>query len=284
MTMPASPSPTVAATELRLFGTLWSLREYPSKAREWSWAMKLATIRAARFDGVFAPPHPSLADRGHLLYWGATSLDAKARVAPAFRAARELGALAINIQLGDHDSPLGDMIALAVHVRDVARDFDLPFTIETHRDTFTETPEATLALFRGYQKKARETMPLCLDHSHFAVVRHLWPADFWPRLREPPELLAAANHFHLRPFNGHHCQIPVLNAAGRRTREYRDWRPYAAALFAHLHTRPATGPIFVVPELGHANPTYGLSCFGDTWRDVQALTHDLRRLWRAARL
>jgi hypothetical protein len=264
-----------------LFGTLWSLRQYPTRAREWSWPRKLAALRTESFDGVFSPPHPALQDRGDLRYWAAISLAAPAQIAPAFRAAQELGALTVNVQLGDYDSPLTAMIRLATRVRAVAREFDLPFTIETHRDTFTETPEATLALAQGYRKETGEPLPLCLDHSHFAVVRHLKPDTFWPRLREPAELLAGCSHVHLRPFNGHHCQIPVLNPAGRRTPEYRDWLRYAAALLEHLHTEPAASPVLVVPELGHDNPAYGLSCFGDTWRDVQALTRDLRRQWRA---
>jgi hypothetical protein len=105
---------------------------------------------------------------------------------------------------------------------------------------------------------------------------------FWDRLSEPAELLAAATQFHLRPFNGHHCQIPVLTATGRRTPEYRDWQVYSAALFQYLRSQPATTPVLAVPELGHAAPSYGLSCFGDTWLDAQAVARDLRQQWRAA--
>jgi hypothetical protein len=267
--------------ELWLFATLWSLREYPTKRREWAWPKKFATVRTAGFDGVFSPPIPALRDRGELRYLAVTSLGGVDKVEAALRAAKELGALAIDVQLGDHDSPLAEMVQLALRVRDVASDLKLPFAIETHRDTFTETPEATLALLRGYRRKAGITLPLCLDHSHFAVVRHLARDAFWERLREPAELLEAATQFHLRPFNGHHCQIPVLDAAGRRTPEYRDWQRYSAALLAYLRRQPSDEPVLAVPELGHAAPAYGLSCFGDTWRDAQAVARDLHRQWRA---
>ncbi|MBL9214050.1 MAG: hypothetical protein JNG83_01100 [Opitutaceae bacterium] len=265
---------------LWIFATLWTLRQYPTRAREWPWARKFAAIRDAGFDGVFSPPLPVLAERGDLRYLAVTSIDAAAKAAPAFAAARALGAVAIDVQLGDYDTPLADAVALAVRIRDVARDTGLPFAVETHRDTFTETPEATLALARGFRQATGETLPLCLDHSHFAVVRHFAPGTFWDRLREPAELLAAAAQFHLRPFNGHHCQIPVLDAAGRRTPEYRDWRNYAESLLAYLRAQPATTPVLAVPELGHAAPAYGLSCFGDTWRDAQAVLRDLRAAWR----
>lgn len=277
----ASPVRLPARVErpLWLFASLWSLRQYPTRTREWSWAKKISAIRAAGFNGVFSPPLPVLRERGALRYLAVTSLDAPAKVAPALSAAKELGALAIDVQLGDYDTALADAVALAVRIRSVARELALPFAIETHRDTFTETPEATLALCKGYRAATGETLPLCLDHSHFAVIRHLAPAVFWERLRKPVELLKAATQFHLRPFNGHHCQIPVLDRVGRRTPEYRDWQRYAAALFAHLRAQPTTEPVLVVPELGHAAPAYRLSCFPDTWRDVVALARDVRRLW-----
>ncbi len=271
---PASGRPLV------VFATLWSLRQYPTRGREWSWARKFQAIRDARCDGVFSPPIPALEERGNLRYLAVTSLDDAAQVAPALEAAKRLGALGIDIQLGDYDSPVAEMVRLARRIDEVAGDLQLPYAIETHRDTFTETPEATLALARGYLAATGKVLPLCLDHSHFAVVRHLAPAAFWERLKEPAELLDAAVQFHLRPFNGHHCQIPVLTHAGRRTPEYLAWRVYAARLFEHLQRQPSSAPVWVVPELGHAAPSYGLTGFGDTWRDVLTVVKDLRQLWR----
>ena len=42
------------------------------------------------------------------------------------------------------------------------------------------------------------------------------------------------------------------------------------------------GEIFVVPELGNANPAYGLSCFPDVWRDACVTGADLRQAWAEA--
>ncbi len=276
------PATPFAVRPLWVFATLWSLRQYPTPAREWSWARKFAAIRDAGFTGVFSPPRPELAERGALRYLAVASLDRPAQVKAAFTAATALGALAIDVQLGDYNTPLRRAVDLARCIDDAARESGLPYAIETHRDTFTETPEATLALCRGFRRATHRRLPLCLDHSHFAVVRHLAPADFWKRLSVPPELLRAATQFHLRPFNGHHCQIPVLDARRRRTPEYQDWLAYAAALFAHLAGEHRREPVLVVPELGHAAPSYGLSCFGDTWDDVLALHRDLHTCWRKA--
>lgn len=273
--------PTSPGRPLWLFASAWSLRQYPSSRREWSWAKKFSAIQAAGFDGIFSPPHPEIADRGALRYLAVASLGAPRKVAAPLRAARGFGALAIDIQLCNYDTPLADAVAVAVRIRDVARELALPFAIETHRDTFTETPEATLALCRAYESATGETLPLCLDHSHFAVVRHLREDQLWARLREPASLLAAAVQFHLRPFNGHHCQLPALDARGRRTPEYARWLDYTLSLFAHLHTQSSADPLLVVPELGHAAPAYRLSCFGDTWRDAQAVARDLRQQWKS---
>ncbi len=266
---------------LRLFASLWSLRQYPSKTREWSWKQKFATIRAAGFDGVFSPPIPALADRGELKYLAVTSVGVGTPMEEAFASAQQLGAIAIDVQLGDFDTPLARAVAVAAKVRVAAQNHALPFAVETHRDTFTETPEATLALARAYAKATGERLPLCLDHSHFAVVRHLAGTELWTRLREPAALLAAATQFHLRPFNGHHCQVPALTPRGRRTPEYHDWLRYVEGLFAHEQARPTAEPLLVVVELGHAAPGgYRLSGFPDTWRDAVAVAADLRHRWK----
>lgn len=272
---------TPPSRPLWIFATLWSLRHYPTLKREWSWEKKFAAIRGADFNGIFSPPIAALERRGDLKYLAVTSLDAPAKVAPALTQAASLGALAIDIQLGDYDTPLAEAVKLAVHIRRVARDLNLPFAIETHRNTFTETPEVTQALCERYAQTTGERLPLCLDHSHFAVIRHLAPGTYWPRLREPRLQLESATQFHLRPFNGHHCQIPILDARGRRSPEYRDWLIYARELFGYLRAQPSADPVLVVPELGHAAPAYGLSCFGDTWRDVQKLHDDLCALWKS---
>lgn len=276
------PATSATARPLWIFATLWSLRQYPTLAREWRWPRKFAAIRAAGFTGVFSPPRPELAERGDLRYLAVTSLDRPARVKAAFTSAAALGALAIDVQLGDYNTPLRRAVALARRIDDVSRELGLPYAIETHRDTFTETPEATTALCRAFRRETSRRLPLCLDHSHFAVVRHLAPDTFWDRLRQPRELLRAATQYHLRPFNGHHCQIPVLDGRHRRTPEYQAWLVYAAALFDDLARENRRNPVLVVPELGHAAPAYGLSCFGDTWRDLLVLHQDLRTGWRKA--
>ena len=278
-------SPKEAPTRpLHLFATLWSFRQYPTKAREWSWRRKFAAIREAGFEGVFSPPIPPVAERGDLQYLAVTSLGVGSDCLTPFGAAKALGAVAIDVQIGDYDSSVTQMVTVAKRLRAASRRHDLPFAVETHRDTFTETPEQTVTLARAYRRATGETLPLCLDHSHFAVVRHMGVGQLWARLKEPESLWRAATQLHLRPFNGHHCLIPALTPSGRRTPEYLDWLGYVTELFAAERGRRTAEPVRVVVEIGHQAPAYRLSCFPDTWRDVRRVAADLRAIWKDGRI
>jgi hypothetical protein len=94
-------------------------------------------------------------------------------------------------------------------------------SIEVHRDTCTETPEKTYALADGYLKMTGKLLPLTWDFSHLAVVKHLMPESYVKRLLVRPKLIQRSQQFHFRPFNGHHCQVPVTRGDGSLTRELR---------------------------------------------------------------
>lgn len=263
---------------LHLYVTAWSLREYPSKENEWSWARKFDAIREAGFTGIMSPPREELAERGDLDYWAMGSLGVGSDYAAYFQQVAALGATHATIQPCDVDTPLADAIDVVVGVLNAAKEAGIPATIECHRDTFTETPERMWALFDGYRKKTGEAMPTCFDHSHFAVVRHL-RAPYWDRLNERPDILRACPRFHMRPFNGHHCQIPATFDGVKRTPEYEDWSDYAKSLIAFMKAEGTATDIHMVPELGNAAPSYGLSCFPDVWEDAKLVGADLQRWW-----
>ncbi|MEZ5412736.1 MAG: hypothetical protein R3F03_00345 [Opitutaceae bacterium] len=265
---------------LRIFATAWSLREYPTKATEWTWAQKFDTIRAAGFDGIMSPPRAELADRGDLDYWAMGSLGAEHDPAAYFAQVAELGAKHATIQPCDVDTPVDEAVTVAVNVAAAAQATGVAVSFESHRDTFTETPEKMWALCDGYAACTGEPLPVCFDHSHFAVVRH-FAAPYWPKLNERPEIMARCARFHLRPFTGHHCQIPATLDGQSPTPEYDLWGDYVSELFAWLKTNSTQREICVCPELGNAAPAYGLSCFPDVWRDAQYIGADLRRRWNA---
>ena len=268
------------AATLKLFATQWSVRWYPSQENEWPWPEKFQAIRDAGFDGVMSTPIPELSERGDLTFWAIGSLGVGHDLRPFFEQATTLGAAGATVQPCDVETPLEDCVDVVKNIQKIAGEFGLYTGIETHRDTFTETPERTWDMADAYQRSEQQLLPLCFDHSHFAVVRHLSP-PYWPQLKGREDLLAHARQFHLRPFSGHHCQIPATFDGERRTPEYLDWLEFAGELFGFIKTR-CQGEIFVVPELGNANPSYGLSCFPDVWRDACVAGADLRRVWNEA--
>ncbi|MCF7689303.1 MAG: hypothetical protein K9M98_00865 [Cephaloticoccus sp.] len=263
---------------LHIYATAWSLREYPTPANEWSWARKFDAIRAAGFTGIMSPPREELRARGDLDYWAMGSLGVEHDPAPYFAQVKALGATHATIQPCDVETPLADAITAVVGILAAAKKAGMPTTIESHRNTFTETPERMWALYDGYREKTGEVMPVCFDHSHFAVVRHM-AAPYWPKLNERPEIMRECPRFHMRPFNGHHCQIPATFDGTRRTPEYELWSDYAKSLITFLQNQSACADIHMVPELGNAAPAYGLSCFPDIWQDAQVVGADLRRWW-----
>lgn len=271
-----SSSPT-----LRVFATAWSLREYPTKAEEWSWAKKFDAMRAAGFDGIMSPPRAELVERGGLDYWAMGSLGLEHDAGEYFARAAALGATHATIQPADVETPLADAVEVAARVMTAARAAGVPASIENHRDTFTETPERLWTLCDGYQARTGAALPVCFDHSHFAVVRHL-SAPYWPKLNERPDVLAACGRFHLRPFTGHHCQIPATLDGVKSTPEYALWGEFVSEMFAWLKANSTQREICVCPELGNAAPAYGLSCFPDVWRDACYVGADLRQRWAAA--
>lgn len=125
----------------------------------------------------------------------------------------------------------------------------------------TETPEKAYALADAYQKITDELRPITWDFSHFAVVKHLTPANFIEKLLIRPDLIQRAQQFHFRPFNGHHCQIPVTDGKGNLTQELKDWLPFAeAVLKCWLEGNRGTNrEIFVCPEMGPVLGGYNLS-------------------------
>lgn len=271
-------SPANAVRRLRFFATMWSLRGYPSVRREWSWPRKRAEILAAGFDGIMSPPRPELQDRGDLGYLAISRVDRAEQVEPLFASLRGLRPVGLILQIGRFDTPLRSCLRLVREITEAGGEAGVPVEFETHRNTFLETPEKAAALDAAWRSSAGGPLPLCYDFAHFAVVRHL-RAPFWPEFAGQREAILRARCLHLRPFTGHHCQIPVTSSGRRRTPEYRTWLEFVRELFANLRTGGAEDRI-IVPELGHEAPSYRLSGFPDTWTDTCLAHADLRRLWR----
>jgi len=258
--------------------------QHPSRENEWSLDRKLEAIKEAGFDGVCWAPSPELhagARRFGLLFVGGMAPRQADEFPALLQDLKQYGAHHVNVQLGSDDMLTPEALRLTLALFEQCRHLDLKPAIESHRGTCTETPEKTYALADAYQSVTGELLPISWDFSHFAVVKHLLPEDFARRLLVRPDLIQLAQQFHLRPFNGHHVQVPITTPGGELTPEVRAWLPFAEALLCcWLEGNRTSGrEIFVCPELGPVEGGYALSSFPNSWEDAKVLRLEIDRLW-----
>src|ERR1019366_6139296 len=183
---------------------------------------------------------------------GFISSDDPGEFAARIRAQKEGGAVHINVQMDNHDTPP----ALATRhwirlVREAERIGGVVVSLEVHRDTCTETPEKTYEIAERYQRATGEMIKINFDFSHFAVVKHLSPGDYAARLLDHPDLVQNSEQCHFRPFNGHHCQVPVTHD-GRLTPEVRSYLAFARAVMKLWRSASSNRnrTLYACPEMG----------------------------------
>ena len=270
---------------LRQIANLWTLMEHPSREREWTLDEKLRSIREAGFDGVCWAPSPELTEgarRHGLIFIGGMATTNAAELPHLLAGLKLSGTKHVNVQLGSDGMLTAEALPLCLELMRQATELGLQAVVETHRGTCTETPEKMYALADAYEQATGELLPISWDFSHFAVVKHLVPEKFIPRLFVRLDLIQHAQHFHLRPFNGHHVQVPITDARGELTQEVMDWLPFAEATLARwLEKNAGSGrEIFVCPELGPVQGGYALSTFPNSWEDAKVLRGEIDRIWK----
>ena len=273
------PQPT-----LRHIANLWTFMEHPSKDREWSLDEKLRAMKAAGFDGVCWAGSQELHDgcrRHGLIFVGGMASNDCAAFPSILTDLKRFGAHHINVQLAGDEVLTPEALGLTLALLAEGERLGVEPAIETHRGTCTETPEKTYALADAYRQSTGKLLPLSIDFSHFAVVKHLTPDRFAARLLVRRDLVQRAQQFHFRPFNGHHCQVPIAHANGELTQEVRDWLPFAeAVLRCWLEgNRDTDREIFICPELGPVLGGYALSTFPNSWEQAQILRREIDALW-----
>jgi len=270
---------------LRHVANLWTLMQHPSQEFEWTLDEKLDAIQAAGFDSVCWAPSPELTEglrRRGLTFVGGMASGDVAAFPGLLDDLRSAGALHVNVQLGGDEVLTPEALRLTSTLMKEAKERGLLPAIETHRGTCTETPEKMYALADAYQQRTGELLPVSWDFSHFAVVKHLVPANFVERLLVRPALVQHAQQFHFRPFNGHHVQVGITDARGELTQEVRDWLPFAEAVLRCwlVGNRESGREIFVCPELGPVDGGYALSTFPNSWEVAKVLKAEIERLWQ----
>lgn len=270
---------------------LWSLSDYPTASKPWSLDRQIRAIKAAGFDGaagLLTPEHRRLArlhGLKHLL--GYISSDNPAEFELKVRQQKEGGAVHINVQMDNHDTPP----ALATRhwlqmERAAERVGGVVVSLEVHRDTCTETPEKAYEIAERYKRATGRLIRLTFDYSHLAVVKHLSPDAYSARLLDHPELVSNSDQCHFRPFNGHHCQVPVSHR-GKLTPEVRSYLAFARDLMAiwkHAK-RNRERTLFACPEMGPGAPAgggYNITGLARAWPEAVLLRRELARAWARA--
>ncbi|BET66645.1 hypothetical protein ASA1KI_15630 [Opitutales bacterium ASA1] len=265
--------------------TLWSMIGWPTRRREWSTERKLKAIAEAGFDGVSEMGSLELRamlDPLGLRLMGKLDVGRTGEIRANLLAQREAGAHFVNVQLLDHDTPPEKAAQVAVRAVRESDALGMGVHIETHRDTATETPEKFEAIADLFARETGRVMPVTWDHSHFAVSKHVAPSAYIDRLLVWRDSIQASSVFHLRPFNGQHCQVPVRDERGRKTPEFRDYMVFVEELFATWMRGPMSGgELWVVPELGMTHG-YHLSVHPHPWPDAVVAARAYRQAFAAA--
>ncbi len=261
----------------------WTFWGHPSPDAEWSLDQRLDAVKAAGFDAFCAAAdEPALAEalaaRG-LLFGGAFDAGSEEQFEPQIRAILEIGDGPINCQLGDHDTPVDRATELTIALMAEAEKQNAAVHLEMHRDTCTETPEKTYAIVEGVRKATGKDPRVNFDFSHPAIIKHLDASNYAERLFEDLALFQKSTLWHMRPFNGHHCMVPVTDGNGSFSPEYEEMRPFIRTALQHWLAGPRpNNELWVMPELG-PKPGYGLSCFPKSWDDAIVLGKDIQSIW-----
>jgi hypothetical protein len=244
-------------------------------------------VKEAGFAGVnhgATPELKTLLKRYDLAFSGLFDACNPADFASLIKAQVECGSTTINVQLCDHDTPVEEAIEKSILLMEEDERQNANTHLEVHRDTCTETPEKAYAIADGYEKVTGKLLRMNIDHSHPAIIKHLRPVEFAERLLDRAELLQHGNLLHCRPFNGHHCQIPVTDGRGHLTREFRDYLPFVEAAFACWLEGPRPhNELWVVPELGPISSGYGITTWPPVWEDCMVAKGEMQAAWDRAR-
>ena len=268
--------------QLKFFATLWTFREFPSAAQEWSLDQKFAEVKRKGFEAIsgrIMPEVPALCAKHGLEYLLTIDADGE-NYREQLERAREMNPRRVNVQMCDHDTPPEEAARVWTAMVPIAEKLGLNIDLEVHRDTATEVPEKAYAIADLYRKETGKTIRFCLDFSHFAVVKQLQP-PYASRLLERPELIAPVRQIHARPFNNSHAQIPATDGAGNLAPEFIPWLQFTDEMLAMmLRTAGPEDVFYLCPEFGPKASGYALSCFPDPWLDEVRTRDEIRNLWK----
>lgn len=271
---------------------LWSLVGHPTPARQWSLERKIKAVAAAGFDGIttaLTPDHRRWAEKYGLRdLLGFISTSEPEDFARLIQEQKDAGAVHINVQFYDHDTPPAFATRQWIKFERIAEKIGgVVVSLEVHRDTCTETPEKTYEIAERYQKATGNLLRFNFDYSHLASVKHLGPGNYIERLLDHPELFQYSDQCHFRPFNGHHCQVPVTHR-GQLTPEVVSYLDFVTAAMRLWQSAPrnADRTLYACPEMGpywEGGAGYNITGLPPAWPDAVVLRGELQKAWTRAK-
>jgi len=265
------------------FANLWTLSHYPNASvrGEWNFHEKLLAVKDAGFDGFCWFAAPEVADIGSelgLSYIGFCAVDSRNYASQIVNLA-PMKPVRVNVHMGDSRMPPDEAARVWIELAKTASDLGLEVDLELHRGTCTETPEKAWQIADIIQQRTGKLIQFSFDPSHFAVVRHVEP-PYARHLLEREDLIQNSKQMHLRPFNGHHCQVPMTDGRGHVSEYVKPWLEFVDALFdcwiagcAHHQA------LWLCPEIGALTSGYWIPTFPDPWSDAIVTLNQLNTIW-----
>jgi hypothetical protein len=270
-----------ATPVLKQFAGLWTLSDQTAKGRPLTLEEKFRAVKKAGFDAIgggYTPEAAPLCEKYGLEYVCYIDSNAK-NFADRLKSAAATKPARINAQVCDHDTPPRESVKVWLKLEALAEKMGLAVDLEVHRDTCTETPEKVDEIAALYRKATGRDLRFCFDYSHFAVVKHLYP-PYAARLLTQPKLVQLSRQVHFRPFNGHHCQIPVTDGQGHDSPAVKPYLEFVDAFLACWFAGAEAGDtLYACPENGPVSSGYGLASFPDPWKDAIVLRERIAKLW-----
>ncbi len=207
---------------LRLSHSLWSLSKLPQGGEEWSLAEKCRRVREAGFEAIECwltdenerEVTDALRAEGLRLALGHHPFQVEDTRKTVERA-RRLGADYIFAQPADAFTPEETAVALIRDGHALASAAGVPYFLETHRNTCTETLPQTYRLLERLPE-----IRVTADLSHFFVIGEFygWESERLPERLGP--VLERVSSFHGRISNGEAVQVDVGDGTGRVPQVY----------------------------------------------------------------
>lgn len=275
-----------APPRLRVQHSFWGLTGLPMNGEEWSVEEKFRRVKEAGFEGVEcwltpereAPIREALTQAGLRLALGHhpfTLDDAKRCVDQAKR----LDADYVFAQPADAFTSPEDAVRLMTDARAYAAEQGVPYFIETHRNTVTETLPQTYELIRRMPE-----ITFTADLSHYFVVGEFygWEGERLPERLGP--ILDRTVAIHGRISNGEQVQVDVGDGSGRLPQVVMEI--WSLAMQAWLQDAQPGDVFPFTPELGP--PAYAITHpdgteFSDRWTQSLVMADLARQAWDRAK-